>query len=179
MGVRDIVLTDCSFEMADFRKFRRDKPLNQQSERSGEDRGVCQEESMMDDFTVLDAHAAVEEAIAILQCAEDASNEEHVRKTMGIAVSMLLGALGDIPKEDPEEDRTKLEAAAMINAKLIEMISDGVQRAGLTVDDAGIQAEIDPKHLRSFLDGAEDLDAVELLSLHQLLKLGSSLGDLI
>ena len=33
---------------------------------------------------------AMYEAISILQCCEDASNEDHVKTAMGIAISMLL-----------------------------------------------------------------------------------------
>ena len=57
---------------------------------------------MIDREKVLDGYNTADTlrgAIAILQCAEDASNEEHVRTTIGLAVGMLLGIQGDIPED--------------------------------------------------------------------------------
>ncbi len=51
---------------------------------------------MSNEMKILDAYETLKEAIAILQCAEDASKETHVQKVIGIVVGMLLGAVGDI-----------------------------------------------------------------------------------
>lgn len=65
----------------------------------------------------------------------------------------------------------KREAVDMTNAELMAKISGAIQKAGLMLDDAAILAEIDPKRLRSYIDGAEEMDAAEYLSLCRLLKL--------
>ena len=49
---------------------------------------------------VMGALDTIHEAISLLQCAEDASTEEHVSLTVGIAVSMLLGAYDDLSSND-------------------------------------------------------------------------------
>lgn len=45
---------------------------------------------------LIDAYDSLEDAIAILQCVEDASNESHIQTATGIAIGMLLSAARDI-----------------------------------------------------------------------------------
>lgn len=66
---------------------------------------------MSSEMKVLDAYETLEEAIAILQCAEDASSESHIQKVIGIVVGMLMGAAGDISSsrryESDKEDNNE------------------------------------------------------------------------
>lgn len=45
---------------------------------------------------VLSASDSLREAIALLQCCEDASSENHIKTALGVAVGMLLGVQDDI-----------------------------------------------------------------------------------
>ncbi len=65
----------------------------------------------------------------------------------------------------------KREVVDMTETELMKKLDGEIQRAGFMYGDAAILAEIDPQRLRSCLDGAEEMDAVEYLSLCRLLKL--------
>lgn len=55
---------------------------------------------MKDSMHISTASESLNEAIAILQCCEDASGEKHIKTALGVAVGMLLAVQGDIPKEN-------------------------------------------------------------------------------
>lgn len=59
---------------------------------------------MIDGEKVHEAYDTLQEAVALLQCAVDASNEEHIRTTVGIAVGMLLGVSRDLASSEVAAD---------------------------------------------------------------------------
>ena len=63
--------------------------------------------SKIDYDALVEVHGQMGEAVSILMCAEDSTQEDHVRRALGVAIGTLVTAWQTV--EDWKEDAMKSE----------------------------------------------------------------------